>query len=59
MSLQEVADKLNISRQYLHQFETGQKSAEQYIGKLADIYEVKPNFFMKKEPIIQEEQVHF
>lgn len=31
MSLQEVADKLNISRQYLHQFETGQKSAEQYI----------------------------
>lgn len=59
MSLQEVADKLDISRQYLHQFETGQKSAEQYIEKLADIYQVTPNFFMKKEPIIQEEQVHF
>ena len=59
MSLQEVADKLGISRQYLHQFETGQKPANQFIDKLAEIYEVTPNFFMKKEPIIQEEQVHF
>ncbi|MGP4973647.1 ImmA/IrrE family metallo-endopeptidase [Psychrobacter alimentarius] len=60
MSLQEVANKLDVSRQYLHKFETMQSEPnEEMLAKLANIYNVKPEFFKRNKATVQEDQVHF
>lgn len=60
MSLQDVADQLGISRQYLHKFETGQSIPDnEMLLKIADIYNVKADFFAQDKATVQEDQVHF
>lgn len=60
MSLQEVATKLDVSRQYLHKFETMQSEPnDEMLEKLANIYNVKPEFFKRNKATVQEDQVHF
>lgn len=60
MSLQDVADQLGISRQYLHKFETKQSSPDdEMLKKISQIYKVKPEFFYQDKSTVQEDQVHF
>ncbi len=60
MSLQDVADQLGISRQYLHKFETKQSSPDDdMLKKISEIYKVKPEFFSQDKSTVQEDQVHF
>lgn len=60
MSLQEVANELDISRQYLHKFETMQSVPnDEMLAKLAKIYNVRPDFFTLNKATVQEDQVHF
>lgn len=60
MSLQDVADQLGISRQYLHKFETGQSIPDnEMLLNIADIYNVKADFFSQDKATVQEDQVHF
>lgn len=60
LSLQDVADQLGISRQYLHKFETGQSIPDNaMLAKIAEIYNVKADFFSQDKATVQEDQVHF
>lgn len=60
MSLQDVADQLGISRQYLHKFETKQSSPDDdMLRKMSEIYKVRPEFFYQNKSTVQEDQVHF
>ncbi|WP_300475183.1 XRE family transcriptional regulator [uncultured Psychrobacter sp.] len=60
LSLQDVADQLGISRQYLHKFETGQSIPDNaMLAKIAEIYNVKTDFFSQEKATVQEDQVHF
>lgn len=60
MSLQDVADQLGISRQYLHKFETKQSSPDDdMLRKISEIYKVRPEFFYQNKSTVQEDQVHF
>lgn len=60
MSLQDVADKLGISRQYLHKFETKQSNPDpEMLKKISEIYKVKTEFFSQEKSTVQEDQVHF
>lgn len=60
MSLQEVANKLEVSRQYLHKFETMQSEPnDEMLARLAEIYKVNPDFFKRNRATVQEDQVHF
>lgn len=60
MSLQDVADQLGISRQYLHKFETKQSSPDhEMLEKISEIYKVRTEFFSQEKSTVQEDQVHF
>jgi Zn-dependent peptidase ImmA (M78 family) len=55
-----VADKLGISRQYLHKFETKQSNPDpEMLKKISEIYKVKTEFFSQEKSTVQEDQVHF
>lgn len=61
LSLQEVGDKLEVSKQYIQQIENGKKIPNKlFIDALAEVLNVSSNFFEK--PIINmtmESQCHF
>lgn len=60
-SLQDVGDRLNVSKQYIQQIENGIKIPNQlFVNALAEVLEVYPNFF--ETPITNvtmESQCHF
>lgn len=61
LSLEEVADSVGKTRQYIHKLETGQSApTEQLLESLAFILKVQPAFFENIAPsVIVEEQFHF
>lgn len=60
LSLEEVAERVGKSRQYLHKLETNQsKPTEQLMIGLADALDVEVDFFFPKEHRLNEEQFHF
>lgn len=59
-ALEEVAEKVGKTRQYLHKLETGQSSPTPELSEsLAHALYVLPNFFSKKEYRLNEDQFHF
>lgn len=61
LTLEELAEKVNKTRQYLHKLETGQtEPTKELLEKLAENLKVNPSFFTKSDVIpIREEQCHF
>ena len=61
LSLQEVGDKLDVSKQYIQQIENGSKLPnELFIKALADVLDVAPNFFEQPvSNVMMESQCHF
>lgn len=60
MSLEDVAARIDKSRQYLHKLETGQTyPTEELTNQLAQLFKVKSEIFFTLKPTIQEEQIHF
>lgn len=60
LTLDDLGEKLEYTRQYLHKVETGQTLPnEQFISKLAQYFNVSQSFFMQLKPVLQEEQINF
>ncbi len=60
LALEEVAEKVGKTRQYLHKLETGQGSpTEQLMGDLAEALKVEVGFFAPKPHRLNEDQFHF
>ncbi|WP_312905167.1 ImmA/IrrE family metallo-endopeptidase [Stutzerimonas nitrititolerans] len=60
LALEEVAEKVGKTRQYLHKLETGQgKPTEQLAYDLADALEVEVEFFAPRSNRLHEDQFHF
>ena len=60
LSLEEVAEKVNKSRQYLHKLETGQSNpTPELSAELADALNVEIGFFSYRKLQLHEEQFHF
>ncbi|WP_336368089.1 helix-turn-helix domain-containing protein [Marinobacter sp. C2H3] len=60
LSLEEVAVKVDKSRQYLHKLETGQsKPTTELLTELADTLQVESDFFFNRELKLYEDQFHF
>ncbi|MGB4116423.1 MAG: XRE family transcriptional regulator [Polaromonas sp.] len=61
LALEEVAEKLGKTRQYLHRLETGLATpTAQLLKELAFVLNVEPSFLTKSyRPMIEEDQFHF
>jgi Zn-dependent peptidase ImmA (M78 family)/transcriptional regulator with XRE-family HTH domain len=61
LALEEVAERVEKTRQYIHKLETGQAApTEHLLVNLASVLQVEPSFFMKNQTqIIGEDQFHF
>src|SRR5882724_1407195 len=61
LALEEVAERVEKTRQYLHKLETGQAvPTESLLANLASVLRVEPGFFTKNQvPMIGEDQFHF
>src|SRR4051812_28058663 len=61
LALEDVADRVGKTRQYLHKLETGQATpTDLLIAQLANALDVEPGFFFGvRFPAISEEQFHF
>lgn len=61
LALEEVAERVDKTRQYLHRLETGQATpTEALIAQVADVLDVEPAFFAgPPTPAIADEQIHF
>ncbi len=61
LALEDVAEQVDKTRQYLHRLETGQATpTEALIDQLADALGVEPAFFAgPHSPAIADEQIHF
>lgn len=61
LALEEVAERVEKTRQYVHKLETGQATpTEQLLERLASALKVEPAFFMSYHTsMIEEEQFHF
>lgn len=61
LALEEVAERVEKTRQYVHKLETGQAApTEQLLGQLASVLQVEPAFFTNSRKLmIGEEQFHF
>lgn len=60
LALEEVAEKVGKTRQYLHKLETGQgKPTEQLAYDLADALDVEVGFFAPRSNRLHEDQFHF
>ncbi|OTG67303.1 helix-turn-helix domain-containing protein [Acinetobacter silvestris] len=59
-SLEDVADKLGKSKQYVHKLETGLSyPTEELLASLCNIFNVKEDFFYQVHSPLQEDQIHF
>lgn len=61
LALEDVAERVDKTRQYLHRLETGQASPTgQLLEQLASVLEVDPEFLMTDHSLmIEEDQFHF
>ncbi len=60
MALEEVAERVGKTRQYLHKLETGQSSpTESLVLELAEALQVEPAFFAPRSNRLHEDQFHF
>lgn len=61
LALEEVAERVEKTRQYIHKLETGQAiPTEQLLVNLASVLQVEPGFFTKNQTLmIGEDQFHF
>lgn len=60
LALEEVAEKVGKTRQYLHKLETGQgRPTEQLARDLADALDVEVEFFAPRSNRLHEDQFHF
>lgn len=60
LSLEEVANHVGKTRQYLHKLETNQsKPTEQLVASLAEALDVEAGFFAPKANRLNEDQFHF
>lgn len=60
LALEEVAEKVGKTRQYMHKLETGQSQpTEQLMGDIADALDVEVAFFAPKSNRLNEDQFHF
>lgn len=61
LALEEVAERVEKTRQYVHKLETGQATpTEQLLGHLASVLQVEPAFFTSSHNLmIGEDQFHF
>ncbi len=61
LTLEEVAERVDKTRQYLHRLETGQTTPTgQLLNQLASVLQVEPSFLMNKHTLmISEDQFHF
>jgi Zn-dependent peptidase ImmA (M78 family)/DNA-binding XRE family transcriptional regulator len=60
LALEEVAEKVGKTRQYLHKLETGQgRPTEQLAHDLADALDVEVEFFAPRSNRLHEDQFHF
>lgn len=61
LALEDVADRVGKTRQYLHKLETGQATpTDELVVQLADALDVEPDFFSGvRYPAISDEQFHF
>jgi Zn-dependent peptidase ImmA (M78 family)/transcriptional regulator with XRE-family HTH domain len=60
LSLEELGQHLECTRQYVHKVETGQSTpSPQLIEQIANFFNVPKVLFTKVKPVLQEEQIHF
>lgn len=61
LALEEVAERVDKTRQYLHKLETGQATpTEQLLRQLAVVLEIQPSFLTTEQSLmIGEDQFHF
>ncbi|ENX15960.1 hypothetical protein F894_00766 [Acinetobacter sp. CIP 51.11] len=60
LSLEDVAAKVQKSKQYIHKLETGLSyPTEELLNELCDIFNVKKDFFYQVHSPLQEDQIHF
>jgi len=61
LALEEVAERVEKTRQYVHKLETGQATpTEQLLVHLASVLQVEPTFFARSQTLmIGEDQFHF
>ncbi|TWC74362.1 Zn-dependent peptidase ImmA (M78 family) [Pseudomonas sp. SJZ103] len=60
LALEEVAERVGKTRQYLHKLETGQGTpTEQLMGDLAEALDVEIGFFGSRPHRLNEDQFHF
>ncbi|MAB50248.1 XRE family transcriptional regulator [Marinobacter sp.] len=60
LSLEEVAERVSKTRQYLHKLETGQSTpTDELLVKVADVLNVETDFFAKRSSQLHEQQFHF
>ena len=60
LSLEELGQHLECSRQYVHKIETGQSiPSPQLIEQIANFFNVPEVLFTHVKPLLQEEQIHF
>jgi len=61
LALEEVADRVEKTRQYVHKLETGQAvPTSQLLDRLASVLQVEPSFFTNAHSLmIEEDQFHF
>ncbi|RZF55961.1 ImmA/IrrE family metallo-endopeptidase [Acinetobacter halotolerans] len=60
LSLEELGQHLECTRQYVHKVETGQTIPSiQFIQQAANYFNVPEELFTHVKPVLQEEQIHF
>lgn len=60
MTLEEVAERVDCTRQYLHKLETGQSTpTSEMVTRLAQVLRVDPEFFQQSRLDVSEDQFHF
>lgn len=60
LSLEELGQHLECTRQYVHKVETGQSiPSPQFIEQIANFFNVPEALFTNVKPVLQEEQIHF
>ncbi|MDO6644695.1 XRE family transcriptional regulator [Acinetobacter guillouiae] len=60
LTLDDLGNKLDYTRQYLHKVETGQTIPnDQFVEKVANYFNVPHSFFMQIKSVLQEDQIHF
>lgn len=60
LSLEELGQHLECTRQYVHKVETGQSiPSPQFIEQIANFFNVPEVLFTNVKPVLQEEQIHF